>query len=366
MRNALFILALTLISGWSCGQHLAPGFDRNEFGELLRIHAQLSKTTAKTGTVPEPAFSKLVYSSQEMGLANLWQLWQQEDSTAVIAIRGTTGNNISWLANLYAAQVPAKGVLEIDSNFVFAYELAQHPAAAVHVGYLFCSAFLARDMLPKIDSCYHRGVRDFLITGHSQGGGLSYILTAYFLNLQQQGKLQADIRFKTYACASPKPGNLYFAYTYESLTQEGWSFNVVSTEDWVPQTPLTVQTLSDFPDVNPHEPLLGAIKKQPFFKRLFLRSIYRKATRPSQKAADRYHTYFGAFSEKNVRKIYPNFIKPTYAIGNEYVRVGAHIVLYPDVEYYQKFKVPKDNRNMMFHHSLKPYYYLFEHYAGEK
>ncbi len=87
--------------------------------------------------------------------------------------------------------------------------------------------------------------------GHSQGGAIAYLLTAHFYNLQQQGKLPADIRFKTYCSAAPKPGNLYFAYDYETTTRGGWACNVVNAADWVPETPFSVQTVSDFNTTNP-------------------------------------------------------------------------------------------------------------------
>lgn len=206
MKNAFFIAILALLTGWSNAQHLEPGFDNKEFIELLRINGQLSETAMASGEVPIPTSSQLLYSSEEIGLANLWHLWLKDSNTAVVAVRGTARDNVSWLANLYAAQVPAKGMLQIDTNFIFEYELARHPQAAVHVGYVFSAAFLVRDMLPKIDSCYQAGIRDVIFTGHSQGGGLSYILTSYFLNLQQQGEFPADMRIKTYTCASPKPG----------------------------------------------------------------------------------------------------------------------------------------------------------------
>jgi hypothetical protein len=362
MRQTVFTALLIFFSIGVSAQHLRPGFDKEEFMELLRINARFSESAAKAKLIPLPNRSVFVYKSPVIGLANLWQLWLKDGNVGVISTRGTTREGISWLANLYAAQVPAKGTLTIDTNFVFNYDLAQHPHAAVHVGYLLSSAFLIRDMLPKIDSCYKSGIKDFIIAGHSQGGGLSYILTAYFLGLQRLGQLPADIRFKTYTSASPKPGNLYFAYEYEHLTRGGWAFNVTSTEDWVPQTPSTVQTLEDFPTVNPLPLLQQSIKTQPLLKRLFLRKIVKNVMRPSQKTVSVYEKYLGTFTAKNIRKKLPQFKEPTYSRGSNYVRAGAQIVLYPDREYYRKFPVPEDNRDIMFHHSLPPYYYLVEQY----
>ena len=362
MYQSLITLLSILLCHTVSAQSLRSGFDKAEFMEVIRINAQFSASAEKAKWIPSPTHSVLLYRSPEMGLANQWQLWLKDQRVAVINTRGTTGEGISWLANLYAAQIPAKGSLQIDTNFTFDYDLAAHSNAAVHVGYVFSSAFLVRDMLPKIDSCYRAGIRDFIISGHSQGGGLSYILTAYFRGLQRTGKLPADIIIKTYACASPKPGNLYFPYDYEHAAKGGWAFNVTSTEDWVPQTPFTVQTLEDVPEVSPLPLLQNGIKKQPFFKRILLKMVYKKATRPAQKTVDIYQKYLGNFIAKNIRKTYPHFVEPTYAKGNDYVRAGEQIILYPDSAYHEKFMVPKDNKNMMFHHALPPYYYLMERY----
>lgn len=358
----LTFIGLFAISSQLAAQQLKPGFDKQEFMEVLRINARFSETSEKAKLIPQPEDSRLLYRSPVIGLANLWQLWLTDERTAVLNTRGTTGESISWMANLYAAQVPAKGSLHIDTNFIFDYDLADHPQAAVHVGYLLSAAFLARDMLPKIDSCYKAGIRDFIVAGHSQGGGISYMLGAHFLNLQRNGILPADIRLKIYTSASPKPGNLYFAYDFEHQTAAGWHFNITNTEDWVPQTPFTVQTEADLPVVNPAPMLENTIRKQSFFKRLVFKTVYRKATKPSKKAVQRYHKYLGKFTAKNIKKQFPNFIEPPYATGNDYVRAGAQVVLYPDRSYMEKFKVPENNKDMMFHHSLPPYYYLLERY----
>jgi len=236
LKIVLFVWGFCL-SGMLYAQGLQPGYDKEEFAEMLRINAQFSEAPRMRSLIPQPERSRLLYKSKEIGLVNQWQLWQMGDSVAVIGIRGSTSEGQSWLANLFAAQIPAEGNLQIDKDFNFSYKLANHKKASVHAGYVFSAAFLLLDILPKIDSCYKAGLKQFIITGHSQGGGISYILSAYLKQQQRMGTLPADIRFKTYTSASPKPGNLYFAYDYEQLMADGWSYHVVNTEDWVPQTP---------------------------------------------------------------------------------------------------------------------------------
>lgn len=348
-------------------QQLQPGFDIQEYEEILRIIVGSSETPEKAKLIPYPKHSQLQYRSKVMGLSNLWELWMKDSKTAILCTRGSTLDTDSWLANIYAAMVPATGKLEIDSGFTFDYALCENSKAAVHVGYLVSTAYLTRDMVPKIDSCYRAGVRDFIITGHSQGGGISYLVTAYLYALQRQGTLPQDIRIKTYCSAPPKPGNLYFAYAYEKMTQGGWAFNVVNTEDWVPQMPFSVQTLGDLPKESPVPLVEDFIKKQSFFKRIFMRSYYKKMKNPSEKTVSTYQRFLGKEVAKQIKKYLPNFKEPTYSPSNDYVRTGIPIVLYPDAAYYEKFKrKDKDKVDLMLHHGIVPYFELTERYLDKQ
>lgn len=334
-------------------QRLNPGFNLPEYQEMLRVNAHIyEQDESDPSDIPAPEYSKLIYRSPAMGLNNLYELWQRDENTAIFCTRGSVDDNLSWLANLYAAMVPAIGKLEIDTNFVFDYKLSNDPNAAVHVGYLISTAFLSRDMLPKIDSLYQQGTKDILIVGHSQGGGISYLLTAYFYQLQDAGRLPKDIRFKTYCSAAPKPGNLYFAYEYETRSY-GWAYQIVNPKDWVPQMPFTVQQLQDLPSRNPVTPIASTIKKQGLKKRI----AFRMLKNPSQKAVVNYQKILGKQVSKMVKKYLPNFKEPTYFPSNDYVRTGTHVILTPDAEYFRMFDEQKSDE-MMLHHSLKPYYRL--------
>jgi hypothetical protein len=342
----------------SIAQNLMPGFDKGEYKELISIATRSSESPEKAKLIPAPKYSKLVYKSESIGLDNLWELWIKDESTAVLCTRGTTLSGESWLANLYAAMVPAKGELKISNDDIFQYELSSDPNAAVHTGYLLSTAFISKDMMPKIDSCYKVGIKNFIIMGHSQGGAISYLLTAYFYSLQSQGNLPSDIRFKTYCSAAPKPGNLYFAYSYENMTRNGWAYNVVNAADWVPQTPFSVQMLNDLPEVSPIPLIEETIKKQSFFKRMFINMI--KLRNPSRKTVENYQKLLGNEMAKRVNKHLPDFKAPDYYNSSDYVRTGSTIVLYPDDAYYEKFS--NDSKDLMIHHSFPPYLYLLDTY----
>jgi hypothetical protein len=342
---------------------LKPGFDKEEYEELLRMHVllydPLMTDSAKT-PVPKPAIFNSIYKSPVMGLDNRWELWKNDGQVAAINIRGTTKNPVGWLENFYAAMVPAHGEVKLSSSFLFQYHLADHPKAAVHIGWLIGMAYLAKDILPKIDSCYKAGIKDFLVMGHSQGGAISYLLTSHLYNLQKQNQLPKDIRFKTYSSASPKVGNTYYAYEYESMVAGGWANNVVHAADWVPEVPFSVQTLDDFNETNPFKNLDGIIKKQKFFARIALRHAYRKMKNPSEKARRNYENYLGKYASKSVKKSLPEFEPPVYFKSSNYVRIGPTIILMPDEAY---FKLYPDSKDKIFvHHLPEAYLYLLEKY----
>ncbi|QRR01680.1 lipase family protein [Dyadobacter sandarakinus] len=338
---------------------LKPGFDRAEYVELSRIHVLLYDTLTFPGKkkLPLPAHFQRVYRSEVIGLDNRWELWKY-GNVAAINLRGTTKSPVGWLENFYAAMVPAKGELKLADNFTFKYQLASHPRAAVHVGWLIGTAFLANEIVPKIDSCYKAGIKEYLIMGHSQGGAISYLLTAHLYQLQKDGRLPADMRFKTYSSASPKAGNAFFAYEYEAKVAGGWGFNVINSADWVPELPFSVQTLSDFNNTNPFKNIEGIIREQKLLKRIALKHAYKQMKNPSEKAQRNYQKYLGNFASKSVVKNLPGYQPPAYFPSNNYVRIGPTIMLLADDAYYAEY--PDSDKEIFIHHHPQAYLYLLE------
>ncbi|WP_215233549.1 lipase family protein [Dyadobacter linearis] len=363
------VICLLLLSPAMAQQKLSPalrpGFDKAEYKELFYMHVLLYDST-KTDTTrpkfitPKPAQFQQVYQSAVMGLDNKWGLWRKNATTAAINVRGTTQEPVGWLENFYAAMVPAKGELKMSNSFTFQYDLADHPKAAVHIGWLAGTAFLARDIVPKIDSSYKTGTREFLIMGHSQGGAIAFLLTSHLYSLQKQGKLPKDIRFKTYCSAAPKAGNTYYAYEYEHLVDGGWGYTVINAADWIPEVPFSVQTLDDFNETNPFQNIDAVVKKQKLIARIALKHAYKKMRNPSMKAQRNYVKYLGNYASKSVQKILPEFQPPVYAKTSNYVRIGPTIMLMPDAEYYKKF--PDSKKTIFVHHLTEPYLYLMDRY----
>jgi hypothetical protein len=357
MKQILLPLIPFLLTCTLTAQHLKPGFDKEEYIGLMKVSAQFGDSGYGRSMPPPPEY-KFVYRSPVVGLHNCWDLYMNKNGVAVISIRGTTADKISWLANFYAAMVPAKGTLILSKTENFDYQLADNPKAAVHIGWLVSTAFLTKTILPKIDSLYKKGTREIIIMGHSQGGAIAYLLTAYLYHLQKTNALPAGIRFKTYCSAGPKPGNLYFAYDYESMTQGGWAYNVVNTADWVPEAPFSIQTLDDFNNINPFKHAVTSIKKVKWPARWVLRYAYGRMNNPSKKAMRNYRKYLGKFLSKQVKKQIKEYNGPAYLNTMNYVRTGAFIILQPDEDYYKKF--PQLESSIFVNHFHQPYLYLIE------
>lgn len=350
------ILIVALISSQSilC-QKLNPGYDPAEYFELLKISSQQGDSLYNPD-LPFPEKHKRTYRSPVMGLDNRWELWESEDSVAVISIRGTTTNQLSWVENFFCAMVPATGKIKLATDYEFEYQLAQDKDAAVHIGWLTAVGFLGRDMLPKIDSLARIGIKEFLVIGHSQGGAVSILLTAYLENLKLKGGLDSDIIIKTYSSAGPKPGNLFFAYDFEAITQDGWAFNVVNTADWVPEGPFSIQTTEDFNASNPFNLVDDGLKKLPFKQRLILSRIYKNLENPPKKANKRYQKYLGKMIGNNIQEALPGFEMPKLYNSNNYVRIGRQVILHANEEYYKLF--PETIEMIWNHHMFEAYMFL--------
>jgi hypothetical protein len=245
----------------------------------------------------------------------------------------------------------------------FDYTLSADPKAMVHVGWLVGLGYLAPTILDHIRQAAGHGTRSFLIFGHSQGGALAYLTRSYLYYLQQKGELPADLLFKTYCSAAPKPGNLFFAYDFDFITRSGWGFNVVNAADWVPETPFSIQTLRDLNPVNPFLNIDGALRKQPWMIRWYIKGKYKKLDMATRRAQETFTGTLGETVYKQVKKTLPGLRQPVYATGVNYQRAGVQIVLQPDSAYYQKF--PNDSSKIFRHHAFEPYLMLATKYYGQ-
>ena len=87
-----FSLALLVLSVSALGQELKPGFDKDEYKQMMLISAKTSALDSNYyNSFPNPENYKLEYRSPSVGFDNLWEFWTDDNNgKAVISVRGTT------------------------------------------------------------------------------------------------------------------------------------------------------------------------------------------------------------------------------------------------------------------------------------
>lgn len=358
MKHLILCLWASAALGRGSAQALRPGFDPQEYIRLLEVSNRQIDTPWKEGPhmLPEPRGCRLVYRSPIVGLDNRWDLWLQGDSLGIISIRGSVGIEKSWLENFYAAMVPATGILQLNDSTTFRYKLAEDFKASVHVGWLIGMASLAPTVVEKIREYSARGIRSWVIMGHSQGGSIAFLLRSY-LHYLDKGLLGGqELTFKTYCSAASKPGNLYYAYDFDYITRDGWALRVVNTRDWVPEVPFSVQTLKDLNAVNP-------FAKASVFSKLFLGDSYGEMDEATAHAEEVYEGDLGHKVFLKVRNYLPQLVEPAYVPTVAYATAGATVVL-PPYPGYDKTYVGSALQ-VMVHHGLNAYYDLVRHDYGQ-
>ena len=366
VKNIFLFALLIFNSGLMLhAQNLKPGFDAGEYLDLLQVSETTHKDSIMPGTIIGSKLKyELIYRSPEMGLKNRWEFWLREDGVGVISIRGTVQHASSWMENFYAAQIPATGNLQINDSTNFSYKLANDIKASVHVGWTLGLAHIAPDITNTIRNINkEKNTNEFIIMGHSQGGALAFLVTSYLHYLAASGGLPAGLHFKTYCSAAPKPGNMYYAYDFDFITRNGLAFTIVNTADWVPESPFTVQTISDFNSGNPFSDISSLLGSQKAGVRWYLKSMYHKMDRSTKKAQKRFDKYLGHKVYGQVKKVLPQFKEPAYAYTTNYMRAGIPIVLQPDASYKSAF--PDDPKKTFIHHLFKPYEMMIKKYYLE-
>ena len=359
--KVLLLLKLCLIFLITNAQsRLKPGFDPGEYGDLLSLAFYNSSIPDSNERLKTKDRYQMAYRSDEVGFKNRWTLYLRDDNVAVIDLRGTVGHAASWMANFYAAMLPATGSLQLNDSVTFNYQLSADPKAMVQAGWTIGVAHMAPGIVEKINAYYRNSsIREFLIFGHSQGGGLAFLVRSYLEYQKIKESIPSDIIFKTYCSAGPKPGNMYYAYDFDFITRNGWAFNVVNAADWVPEAPLSIQTLKDLNPANPLIHTKEALKKQKLAIRVVGGMIYNKLEGMPRKTQKKYEKYLGhVLYKKGVKKVLPQLKEPGYAHGSNYMRAGTPIILMPDAEYNSLF--PEKEGHYFVHHLFKPYYFLLK------
>lgn len=363
-RFYIIIFVLTLTFSLPAQKHLKPGFDAHEFLDVLHLEWAHQDSGSKYAPKFIPQNYTRVYRSPEVGLKNKVDFWMRNDSVGVICLRYTVGGT-SWLENFYSGLIKAKGSLKLNDSTTFNYKFSNDDNALVHHGWTIGIAHLAPIVTSTINEFYKKGVKEFIIVGHSQGAALSFLMRSY-LQYAPETEVPKDITYKVYASAAPKPGNLFYSYDFDFITQNGWAYRIVNTADWVPQTPFSVQSIGDLHAINPFAKRKEIMRKR--VKNPLIRGYVNHAVNDMQGAAQKTNRKYKKYLTKRmgifIKKSLKEYAVPTIAKSNFYMPAGVPIILQPDSAYNEKFKY--DGENVFLHHMFEPYIYLTElHYLKQ-
>jgi len=357
-----FYILLHVFAGNAFSQHIQPIFKKKEYTDVLAISFGKYDSIQKLDITPPELQFKQVFRSSVKGLDNRFTVWLRNDQNlAIINVRGTVATTASWMANVYAAMLPASGTIKLNNTTTFNYQVAAQKNAYVHAGWLISLGYIASEVEQQILLQYARGVKSFIISGHSQGGAITYLLSSHLYYQKKAGKLPSDLVFKTYCSAAPKPGNLYYAYDFDHINKEGWAFNIVNAADWVPETPFTIQQFTDLNPLNPFADVKNALRSQKLVVRLYAGMVYDKMNKSTRKAAKRYRRYLGHKVGGRVKNQLPDLKHEPFENSFNYMRAGTPVVLLPAADYFHIFpNDPKGKTGIWAHHTFDAYWYLLQ------
>ncbi len=343
--------------------HFGPGFNARECDELLRLNFAFLDTAKESRFENFLAGYQFLYRTPNTGLDNACDLWLRSDSAVVIALRGTTADPKSILADFYCAMAPAKGELILPGNDTLKYQLAAEKRAALHAGFLIGFGFIAKDILPKLDSLYRKGYHNFLVTGHSQGGALCYYVSAWLMYLRKNG-IYPRLGVKTYASAAPKTGNMYFAYDYDNTAHAEWTFSIINTADPVPEFPFTTQQVDR--DMNEPNPMLNLMKRfdaSSSQQANEAKKAFDKMLKSAARSSGTYQSFFGAYIKRLIDQLKPGISIPVTVNSTYFVRPGIAISLLVNDTYLKHYE--NNNDGPYYHHGVNAYRFLLRQYYDE-
>lgn len=353
----LFFISQALLSQ----NTLKPVFDASEFLDVLHLEWAHQDSSSRYKPAIMPTRYKRVHRSPEVGLNNKFDFWLREDSIGVICLRYTVGGT-SWLENFYSGMIKAEGSLGVNDSTIFNYKFSKDAKALVHHGWAIGISYLAPLVTQTINEYYKKGVKEFIIVGHSQGAALSFLMRSY-LQYAPDSIVPKDITYKIYASAAPKPGNLFYSYDFDFITRNGWAYRIVNTYDWVPETPFSIQTIGDLHPTNPfakRKELMNRRVNNPIV-RWYVNHAIKDMEGAAQKTNRKYKKYLSKRMGRFINKSLAQYQCPKIEESNFYMPTGSPIILQPDSSYDEKFKF--DGKNVFLHHMFEPYIYLTElHY----
>ncbi len=217
---------------------IQPGFSPKEAKDLILLcnsFTYIDLYGSDSSVIPSSC--KKVYTSPTYGMDNKFQVYVQ-NGIGIINFRGSTDNKSSWLENFYSALIPVEDVIKVE-NGNFYYKVGKDTAGGVHAGYILALSHFQEDVLIQMKNLNQKGIYNFIITGHSQGGALAQVLRAS-LEYLPESKVSKKNKYKVYSFANPMIGNFEFAKEYnKNYSEKELSFSLHNPEDIVPQMPMS-------------------------------------------------------------------------------------------------------------------------------
>ncbi len=233
-----------------------PGFERDEAAALIAMIAELEGPPAPPLVKPSfPLGWTSLYRSPQLGVFdNMWELLRQGPPAPgpfAVLIRGTVDQAGSIIDDLLSVMIPASGTV-LGREYRFAVD----PLAGVHLGFALAALVVLWDpddgILARLPKLCPAG-SDVYIAGHSQGAAIASLVRSYLGN--RAAAADPGYSHKTYTFALPRPGNGHYASEYNAaFANGGLAYCLNNSQDWVPQVPLTLESLDD---VNTPNPLSG-------------------------------------------------------------------------------------------------------------
>ena len=253
----------------SSGASITPGFNYDEAVTMLELAQQSNidapgqpdSTTKGLPPVPDPPANWKLRSdltpTNTTLLDNFWKVWQNSDNPKqyAVAIRGTVGAAPSILTDVLLPMLPARMQIgPAEMNFARA-EPDSPVVAGVHAGFALSAVLMLGTTDKPLTAVLTQIAKDpdaeLFITGHSQGASVALLLNSFIYHSPHFSQIPT----KAYVFAPSKPGNDHYSYDLDqNLSVKGLCFSVINSQDWVPQTALTLQGLKAMNQPNPvHE-----------------------------------------------------------------------------------------------------------------
>ncbi len=245
---------------------LQAGFIKEEAIDQLNISWRTDTAFSANELIgsPPPLDGWELFNQSEQNIPpfnSFWQIWQYkgaevpEDTVRLsVGFRGTTVNLFSIEADLLALMFKARAVLGNKGSYNFAgYNTLNLPPnksvtmqrSAVHIGFALTAISCVENsnLLESLQNAIGGKKCELFITGHSQGAAVATLFRSLLEYNDMQFHLEQSV-IKSYVFAQPKPGNDYYAYDLGMMcANEGMFYTLNSSLDFVPQVPLTIQSL---------------------------------------------------------------------------------------------------------------------------